>query len=108
MKQSQRLEKRYNQLRGQLIAEITLLCKLHMDIEIQPEFKKPIAYAAGMDEQDEYQLIEEVTITEAVVYHQGNEVERVKHEDLTTEVLLALLKGMEQSYEEAKKFVEGN
>ena len=108
MKQSQRLEKRYNQLRSQLHAEIGLLHKMHMDIEVEPEFKNPIAYAAGMDEQDEYQLIEEVTVTEVVVYHQGNEVERVKYEDLTTEVLLALLKGMEQSYEEAKKFVEGN
>lgn len=105
MKQSQRLGKRYNQLRSQLSAEISLLHKMHMDIEVEPEFKKPIAYAAGMDEQDEHQLIEEVTVTEAVIYHQGNEVERVKYEDLTTEVLLELLKGMEQSYEEAKKFI---
>jgi hypothetical protein len=105
MKQSQRLEKEYNHLRGRLISEIMLLIKQHQDIEIEPEFKKPIAYAVGYDEQDEHQLIEEVNENFVTVFHQGNEVETVGYGNLSTEILLNLLKGMEESLEEAKKFI---
>lgn len=103
MKESKKLEKKYNQLRSQLIAEIGLLHKMHKDIQIEPEFKNPVAYAQGFDEQDEHQLIEQVTATEAIAYHQGNQVEQIRFEDLTTLTLLELLKAMELSFEEAKK-----
>ena len=91
MKESKKLEKQYSQLRSQLIAEISLAIKLHKDIEVEPEFKKPIAYAAGMDEQDEHQLIEQVDFLHATVFHQGNEIEKVKYENLSTETLIELL-----------------
>lgn len=102
MKQSQRLESKYSQLRAQLIAEILLLHKQHTDIEIEPEVD--VFYANGYDEQDEPQTIQQVEITEVVVFHQGNEQERVKYEHLVTETLIALLKAMEKSLDGAKEF----
>lgn len=106
MKESKKLEKQYNQLRSQLSAEISLLLKMHNDIEIEPEFKKPIVYAQGYDEQDEPQLIEEVNVSFVTVFHQGNEVETVGYGSLSTEILIELLKGMEDSLADAKKFIE--
>lgn len=105
MKESKKLQKRYDQLRSQLLAEISLLVKMHNDIEMAVEFKEPIAFANGIDEQDECQLIEEINFLEVVVFHQGNEVERVATELLSTEILIKLLSGMEESLESAKKFV---
>jgi len=105
MKESKKLEKQYGQLRGQLIAEISLLIKMHNDIEVEPEFKKPISYAVGMDEQDEHQLIEQVDFLNVTIFHQGNEIEKVKYENLSTEILIELLKGLEISLDEAKKFL---
>ncbi len=105
MKQSQKLENDYNHLRGRLIAEIALLIKQHQDIEVEPEFKKPIAYAQGFDEQDESQLIEYIDVNEVTIFHQGNEVEKVKLEHLTTDILIAVLKGLEKSFEDSKKFL---
>ena len=107
MKESKKLQKRYDQLRSQLVAEISLLVEMHNDIEMTVEFKKPIAFANGIDEQDECQLIEEVNALEVVVFHQGNEVERVATEHLSTEILLKLLSGMEESFESANKFIKG-
>lgn len=105
MKQSQKLENDNSHLRVRLISEISLLVKQHQDIEIEPEFKKPIAYAQGFDEQDESQLIEYVDVNEVTIFHQGNEIEKVKLEHLTTDILIAVLKGLEQSYEDSKKFL---
>lgn len=105
MKQSVKLKKQYDQLRKQLVAEIMLLLKQHQDIEIEPEFKKPIAYASGMDEQDEHQLIEQVNENFVTIFHQGNEVETVGYGSLSTEILIELLAGMEDSFEDAKKFI---
>jgi hypothetical protein len=106
MKESKKLEKQYGQLRGQLIAEISLLIKMHKDIEVEPEFKKPIAYAQGFDEQDEQQLIEQVDFLHVTIFHQGNEMEKVKYEYLNTDTLIEVLKGLENSLDEAKKFLD--
>jgi hypothetical protein len=81
------------------------LHKKHTDIEVEPEVD--VFFANGYDEQDEPQTIQQVEITEVVVFHQGNEQGRVKYEHLPTSTLLALLKGMEKSLEEAEKFVKG-
>lgn len=105
MKQSQRLSTKYIQLRAQLVAEIMLLLKQHQDIEIEPEFKKPISFAEGMDEQDEHQLIEGLDEHFVHVFHQGNDVGKFGIETLSTETLIELLKGMEASLEDAKKFI---
>ncbi len=104
MKQSKKLEKKYEQLRSHLIAEIMYLHMMHGKIEIEPEVD--VFYANGYDEQDEPQTIQQVELTEVVVFHQGNEQERVKYEHLSTETLIALLKGMEESFEEANKFLK--
>jgi len=106
MKESKKIQKIYDKVRSQLIAEIRLLGKMHKDIEMDVEFKKPIAFAPGVDEQDEHQLIEGINESEAIVFHQGDEVERVVLEHLSTEILIKVLEGMEESLESAKKFID--
>lgn len=103
MKASKKLSKQYEALRSLIIAEISLAIKLHNDIEVEPEFKKPISFAAGGDEQDEHQLIEYVDLLKVTIYHQGNEVGTEKYENLSTNTLLEILAGLEESLEDAKK-----
>ena len=106
MKESKKLKKTFDKLRSQLVAEIRLLGKMHKDIEMEVEFKEPIAFAPGIDEQDEHQLIEGINESEAIIFHQGDEVERVALEYISTEILIKILEGMEESLEGAKKFLE--
>lgn len=107
MKESTKLKKKYDQLRSQLIAEISLSLKLHKDIEIEPEFKKPIIFAPGHDIDDEHQLIEEVSFSGVNVFHRGDQVQTVPFAHLHTDTLISLLDGMEKSLESAKKFIGG-
>jgi hypothetical protein len=102
MKQSQRLEKKYNELNGQLIAEIRLLLKQHQDIEIEPEVN---VFWATMDEESEPQIIQEVYVDVVTIFHHGDAIQSVSLEHLHTSTLIEVLKGMEKSLEEAKKFI---
>ena len=103
MKQSEKLKKQYDQLRSQIIGEIRMAHKKHTDIEIEPEIE--VLYVNGMDEQDESYNIQQVETTEVVVFHQGNEIERVVYEYLTTSTLIKLLEAMEKSLVDAEKFL---
>jgi len=102
MKQSQRLEKKHNELIGQLIAEIRLLLKQHQDIEIEPELS---VFWASTDEGYDPQMIQEVYVDVVTIFHNGDAVQSVSLNHLHTSTLIEVLKGMEKSLEDAKKFI---
>ena len=107
MKQSQRLKKEHNQLRIQSISEIMLLVKKHFDIEMAIEFVEPIFYGQGFDEQDNAPEIEEITDSGlAIVFHQGSEVERINLENLETDKLIEIVRGLEKSLESINEFLK--
>jgi hypothetical protein len=102
MKQSEKLNEKYQDLRNRIVAEIMLLVKKHIfDHEVAVEFQKPIFYGTGVDEQDNPPEIEEVTDSGLViVYYQGSESDRFPLEQLDTEKLLEVLEGLELSFED--------
>lgn len=109
MKQSEKLKKQNAELRIRIISEIMLLIKKHtFDLQVAVEFPKPIFYGSGIDEQDNPPEIEEITDSGlAIVFYQGDEVQRVTLEQIETEKLLEILEGAELSLEAAIKFTEG-
>lgn len=105
MKQSERLATQHAQLRRQAIAEIMLLVRRHQTIEMEIEFTEPIFYGQAIDEQDSPPEIQEITEAGfAVIFYQGDEIEKVALERLSTEKLIEIVNGLEESLEEAKAF----
>ena len=109
MKYSERFKKENAELRVRIISHIMLLIKQHVfDLEVAVEFPKPIFYGTGIDEQDSAPEIEEITDSGlAIVFYQGDEVERVPFEQIETDKLLEILEGAELSLKDAIKFKEG-
>lgn len=107
MKQSEKLNESYQELRNRICSEIMLLVKKHLfDLEMAIEFKNPIFYGTGYDEQDNAPEIYEISEAgEAVIYYHGSETERFPMEQLDTEKLIEILEGLEASFEDLEKNV---
>jgi hypothetical protein len=105
-KKSEFYNRTHKDLRIAILNEIVSLVRKHTEIEMAVEFVEDISYANGIDEQDSPQVIETVTEELAIIEHQGNEVERVRLEHLSTETLIAIIKGLEKSYEESKLWIK--
>lgn len=98
-------EERHQELRISILKEISNLVQAHKAIEMAVEFSEPIFYGQGIDEQDNAPEIEEITDSGlAIIFHQGNEIERVNLEHLGTDKLIEIVGGLEESLMDAKKF----
>lgn len=106
MKKSEIYAKNNNDLRLAIINEIRSCVRQHKSNDITVEFRSAICYASGYDEQDESQIVEEVNEKEAIIYHRGDETERVALEHLSTEILIQILAGLESSLEEIKAAIK--
>lgn len=107
MKESTKFHKRHEQLRRQSIAAIMLLVKKHKDIEMPIEFTASIFYGQGIDDDDNAPEIDEITESGLVViYHQGNEIERIKLELLSTDLLVKIIGGLEESFSVGLKSIK--
>lgn len=108
MKQSEKLNEKYQELRNRIVSEIMLLVKKHLfDHEVLAELEKPIFYASGIDEQDNPHEINEITESgEVIICYQGDESERFPLEQLTTEKLIEVLEELEKGCEKLKEEAE--
>ena len=104
MKASKTYINNYHALRIGILEEISRLVQAHRDIEMAVEFQKPIFYGSGVDEQDNSPEIEEITnLGVAIIYYQGDEIERVRLETMGTDKLLEVLEGLEESLADLTK-----
>lgn len=69
--------------------------------EVAAEIEDTVVFSQGQDDQDEPQVVQEVELDGTIViFHQGNEVQRVQPEECTTEFLLDVLESLEKTLDE--------
>lgn len=101
MKKSEIFLKNNEDLRVAVLSEISSQVRQHEGLKLIIDFEKSIAYSCGHDQEDEAQLIENVTQTHAIIYHQGNLMESKKLSELSTDMLIQIVGGLEKSLEKA-------